>query len=111
MRIISKDIEDNIEWIESELRNLKTVQGYINNVQSYSAKILNTSAKVKITYADGDNDIITKHYLLGTTRLNSVLTVPENNIQYILTYESVIMDVEGFLIVSTRPIISVENVA
>lgn len=103
-------IQKEIEELERELRALKCPQGTINNVQSYSASILNPSSKVRITYSDGNNDIITSIYLIGTAETNKVLTRVKNNIQYILITEDA-LGIDGYRIVSTRPVLSVENVS
>lgn len=104
------EIQKELEWMVEELRNLKTPQGSINNVDSYSASISNPALKVKITYADGKNDIITKVYVVGTNDAAHVLTKASNNEQYILTSPFKPSWIEGFRIVSTRPILSVENI-
>lgn len=104
-------LQQELDWMVRELQALKSPQGSINNVESYSATIQNPAIKVKITYADGENDIITKVYITGTHDAPHILTKVNNNVQYILTSHLVPSWIEGFRIVSTRPILSVENVS
>lgn len=109
---MNKDtIQKELENIEKELRVLKSPQGAINNVESYTATISNPALKVRITYSDGKNDIITTIYVIGTHDAPRILTRIKNNQQYILTSHNAPSWIEGFRIVSTRPILSVENVS
>lgn len=104
-------IQKELENIKKELRALKSPQGAINNIESYTATISNPALKVRITYADGKNDIITTVYVTGTHGGPHILTRIKNNQQYILSSHYIPGWLEGFRIVSTRPIISVENVS
>lgn len=105
-----KDIQKELGWMENELRALKSPQGAITSVNGYFAYIDNPSAKVKITYEDGNNDILTKVYVVSPNMFrDTMLTTPNGNEQYILVYPET--NVQTYLIVSTRPILSVENVS
>lgn len=104
----NNEFNNELLWMQNELMNLKSIQGTINNVESYSYVVNNPAEKVKIIYADGDDDIITRRYIMGEfTWPNAFLTTPHNNVQYILCEN---LNIEAILLVSTRPILSVENV-
>lgn len=102
-------LQQELNELKRELIALKSPQGPITNITGFTASIQNPGTKVKITYADGDNAIITRHYAIGNNWIHNVLTKVENNEQYILTYRASF--IKGYQIVSTRPILSVENVS
>lgn len=107
----TQDLQKELVWMETEIRNLKSPQGAITTVNGYLAQIDDPTTKVKITYDSGKNDIITKVYVIGDALTDTLLTTPDENEQYILSDVGVPGSVGGYRIVSTRPILSVENVA
>lgn len=104
-----KHIQDELVWMEQELRNIKSPQGPITNVNAFTAFTEDIGNVIKITYEDGDNDIITRVYVVGESLSVAVLSVPENNQQLILIYDHTPGTIGGYRITSTRPILSVEN--
>jgi hypothetical protein len=101
-----EQLQQEIKSIKKEILALKTPQGMINNVESYFATISNPTSKVRITYEDGKNDIITFVYYIGDNEPDFILTKPKNNQQLILTFTEY-QGADGYFIVSTRPIKSV----
>ena len=108
----SNSFQQTLKELEDELRNLKSPQGAIKNIPAYFYELISPQQfKYKITYADGDNDIITRMYTVGTSYVGHILTKPSNNTQYLLINDvGSQVDWDSILFESTREILSVQAV-
>lgn len=97
----SKDIQEMIMQAEKDLRDLKTCQGAIKTIGAFTYTFTPTSALPHlITYADGQNAIITDAY----SGVVVVFGYPSGNQQLMFNMSQAPMPIT---LVSTRPIISV----
>lgn len=98
-----KSLKTTILELEREVRDLKTFQGGLKTVEAFTYTFTpsGVSGRFKITYSDGADAIITQIYSGASSWLSKI----ENNIQYFWLQAQAATQV---LVVSTRPILSVE---
>ena len=97
----SKKIQQMIEQAKKDLRDLKTCQGVIKSVAAFTYTFTpDTGLPHIITYADGENSIITDAYSDALV----VFATPTNNTQKIFNMSQAPSTIT---FVSTRPILSV----
>lgn len=99
----NKDIQKTIKQAEKDLMDLKTTQGVIKTVQAFTYTFTPQSAFPHvITYENGENSIITDAYSNALVVFGYV----NNNTQIMFNMSQSASDIT---LVSTRPIISVEE--
>lgn len=95
-------LQEMLMTIERDLRDLKTRKNIAGIVQAYTYEIHVSDLTTKtITYASGSQPIITDVYGYGS----HVLSTVEDNEQKLFVFAQ---DENDLVIVSTRPITSVE---
>lgn len=110
---MNKDnIQSEIEYFESELRNLKVPQGVVRDVESFYYEHLNPAQKLLIRYGQSDNVPITIVRAVGGFAPKSAITRYDrsNRTQYVYFSSDWVLP-DSVLIFSTAPIQSVENVS
>lgn len=99
----NKDIQKTLKQAEKDLMDLKTTQGVIKSVQAFRYIFTpQTAFPHLITYASGENSIITDAY----SAVSVVFGYPNNDTQIMFNMSQAPAEIT---LVSTRPIISVEE--
>lgn len=101
-------LQDEIIRLEKELQDLKTVQKFGGNVQTYLYEAFNTTTKIKIYYDNPTQPPITTLQPTTIDRYTVLGRYNESEKSHLAFFEQNHTEV---LINSTQPILRVENVA
>ena len=94
-----------LKYLNNEIHNLKQAKKAASDIKFYTFTVSGGNYYTwLITYEDGSQPIITEVF----SGIDTTLSAPNNNTQYIFGYSQYITDMT---ILSTRKIISVEGIA